>query len=180
MGISEEAEDASHQIVLHGEIGREKSVSLAIVTYRLAFARAQHAQRIHLMIDSIGGKVDEAFAIYTALRSYPGALSAVAHGFCCSAAVIVLLAADHRVLKRGTKVLLHGARRMNAADCRRHVESVEATNARMLDLFAMRTGSPRDLFATEILTEEDLAEEAALAWGLVHEIEEREWPRPMP
>src|SRR3954466_8645097 len=165
---------AEVNIPLIGSIG-DVGASLANVLDRLSLARQQQAQRIRLTINSEGGKVDQALSIFAALRTYPGTITAIAQGSCCSAAMVVFLAADRRVIRPGTHMLIHRVgidkedipeQRLNAEAFRRHAGSLEETDARILDLLVARTGYSREAFANEILTEDSLPEEMALAWGI--------------
>jgi ATP-dependent protease ClpP protease subunit len=183
--------DNAFCISIVGEIGPDKPASRASVVASLALAAEQRAQRIHLHVDSGGGNIHEALAIFSALRSYPGTVTAFAQSECSSAALLIFLAADHRVATADVKILIHGARvgrgdlaesYFTACTFRDHAQRLETLDAHMLDILTMRSGYHREAFATELLTETQLSAEVALGWGIVHEIQGREphcdprWP----
>jgi ATP-dependent protease ClpP protease subunit len=183
--------DKAFHISIVGEIGPDKPASLATVKDHLACASAQRAERIHLHVDSGGGNIHEALAIFSALRAYPGTITASAHGECSSAATIIFLAGDFRAMAADTRMLIHGARvgrgdlaesYFTACTFRDHAQRLETLDGHMLDILSMRSGYHREAFATELLTETQLSAEVALSMGLVHEIESREphcnpdWP----
>ena len=58
-------------ISINGPIGPDERVSLAMIKDHLACASAQRVERIHLHVDSGGGNIHEALAIFSALRAYP-------------------------------------------------------------------------------------------------------------
>jgi ATP-dependent protease ClpP protease subunit len=178
-------------ISILGEIGPDKRASLATVKKHLACASAQRAERIHLHVNSGGGNIHEALAIFSAVRSFPGGVTAFADRDCSSAALLIFLAADHRVATADTKILIHGARvgrgdlaesYFTACTFSDHAQRLETLDAHMLDILTMRSGYHREAFAAELLTETQLSAEVALGWGLVHEVEGREprcdpgWP----
>jgi ATP-dependent Clp protease protease subunit len=160
-------------------IGQIDERSLDLIRQSVATA-LKGVERIRLNINSPGGKVDEAFVAYDTLRSFPGIISAIASEECYSAALIVYLAADHRVAKPGTRFLIHGTHRpasgfaesnLNVKDLRRYAALLEETDNRVLDLLAARTGFCRSWFKAEMETEDKMDSEVALECGICHEIE---------
>jgi hypothetical protein len=95
---------------LRGAIGRDMPISERSVRSFLSLNTYLNAERLHLAINSTGGKVDEANKIYAILRSLPLPISAEVETVCQSAAVILLLAADFRRARRAASVLIHRTR----------------------------------------------------------------------
>lgn len=84
-------------------------------------------------IDCPGGYAHETGKVFMAIRQHPGNVTAVVVGMCHSGAMDLLIAADHRIARLGTSMMIHGA-----WDCtqQRAAEIDEATATR----FAWRTG----------------------------------------
>jgi ATP-dependent protease ClpP protease subunit len=174
--------DNAFHISVRGEISSKGPASISMVTDCLLLAAEQRATRVHVTIDSNGGNVDQAIGIYHALRSFPAVITSFASGSCCSSALLVFIAGDHRAMAVGTRVLAHAARvnradlpeaSLTATDFRRHADHLEVLDSRLLDLLTTRTGYRRQAFENEFRTEETLPEEIILAWGVAHEIEGR-------
>lgn len=68
---------------------------------------------INVYIDSYGGEVSEALAIYTALKRHPATVNTYCDGFACSAASIVFCAGQKRVMGKIALLMIH--------DCRSHL-----------------------------------------------------------
>lgn len=64
----------------------------------------------HLLVNlcSPGGEIELGFAIYDYLKSRSGAVTVIGYGLVASSAILVLAAADTRILAPNTAVLLHG------------------------------------------------------------------------
>lgn len=143
---------------------------------------APFAKELHIGIDSFGGNVQVAFEIYAAIREHSAARKcARVTRNCASAAVIALVAADHRSATRDARLMVHwsaidahSARSSNRWTTSRHLDAAGATLAAdhaMLELLVDRTGGRRDLFAGEMSHEKDMPLPAAVFAGLLHEVD---------
>lgn len=140
--------------------------------------RSPRANRISLLIDSHGGGVDDAKAIYRAIRQHPAATKrATIVNQCCSAAIIVLLSADYRRAQANSTILLHptemepnklSGRRWTAARYAEVAARVQRIDDEILDLMAERTGASRAALAREDATESATPLPKAIGLGLIH------------
>jgi ATP-dependent protease ClpP protease subunit len=73
----------------------------------IAELREVTAPNIDRHINSRGGDVDEAVAIYNALRDHPSKIVATVDGLAASAASFVAIAADKVVMNRNAEIMLH-------------------------------------------------------------------------
>lgn len=178
---------------LIGSIGPDEPINAASV--RRVISRGGFCH-IHMIIASTGGDVREAAEIYAALRNQPVPVSAVARGYCYSAAVIIFLAASLRIASHDAVFLIHQTRHprdalsemVTASELRAAAEKLHALDEENAQLLADRTGSRIDLFRDEIKTETMLDVAEAISLGLVHSLEGDElnpgWPEmarvPMP
>lgn len=114
------------------------------------------AKEIHVRISSSGGRIIDALAIYSALRSHKARVTTYAEGLVASAAVIVFLAGDSRLMSEGTQLMVHQAtNKVNgeASDFRKAADVLDRFNAGAVAIMAERTGITREeiqkLLATE-------------------------------
>lgn len=159
---------------LTGSIGKDKQISELIV--RQFVGGIGDAERLHLVINSDGGKVDEANRIYLVLRSIPLPISAEVNMKTWSAAVTILLAADFRWARAGASILIHQTRTeisgwLTAPQLFDRFRDLRASDESELDLLALRTGFDRRWFARHQATEELMLDNDAVLCGLLHAIE---------
>ncbi|WP_441255749.1 ATP-dependent Clp protease proteolytic subunit [Tardiphaga sp. 285_C5_N1_2] len=167
---------------LRGAIGKTDAISVKQVLPIIDQARS--ARRLHLVIDSEGGKVDEAEAIYALLRSIPVPISAEVNMKCWSAAIMLLLAADFRWARHNASLLIHRTRAIprdvlgdnyvTAPQLIDQAQKLYASDEREVEFLAIRTGYSRAWFAREQSNEDLLRDDAALRCGLLHAIEGRD------
>ena len=144
-------------------------------------ARAPRADRLTMLVDSHGGTVDDAKAIFRAVRQHPAAIKrATVVNQCCSAAILVLLAADYRRAQANAKILLHptsmepsqfnhaGRGRWTAARYADAAARMQRIDDEILDLMAERTGASRAALAREDATETATPLPKAIGLGIVH------------
>lgn len=190
---SAEIADGILTLRLSGPVGPDCSINAASVRRWLSRERFRH---IHLVISSTGGNVDEADAIYAALRNQPVPVSAVAKGHCLSAAVSIFLAASLRLASPDTVFLLHQTSRAKdslpdlatASSLQAVADDLRASDMKFAKLLADRTGGRINCFLDEIATEDGMDVAEAISLGLVHSLEGDElnprWPEmarvPMP
>ena len=64
---------------------------------------------INVYINSYGGEVKEGLAIYNVLRRHKAEVKTVCDGFACSAASVVFMAGDERVMSNASLLMVHNA-----------------------------------------------------------------------
>lgn len=83
---------------------------------------------INVHINSCGGYTSEGLAIYNTLKSHPARVVTYCDGFACSAASIVFMAGDERVMSAASVLMIHNAWNQatgNAAQLRQYAETLE-------------------------------------------------------
>lgn len=87
---------------------------------------------IDVYINSYGGEVAEALAIYTALKRNPAAVHTYCDGFACSAASIVFMAGDTRTMGELGLLMIHNCMSYvgyaNSAELRKAAEDNDKIN----------------------------------------------------
>lgn len=64
---------------------------------------------INVFINSYGGEVAEGLAIYNALRRHKAKVKTYCDGFACSAASVVFMAGDERIMNNASLLMVHNA-----------------------------------------------------------------------
>lgn len=83
---------------------------------------------INVHINSYGGDVAEGLAIYNVLREHKAQIVTICDGFACSAASVVFMAGDRRVMQPASLMMIHNAWTVamgNAAQLRKTADDIE-------------------------------------------------------
>ena len=102
---------------------------------------------IDLHLDSEGGSVQDAQAMYTLLVAHPAAVTTHIDGWACSAASFLAMAGSEILIGEGGMFMIHNARMMacgEAEDLERGAALLRTTNQTILQKYVDRTGLPAD------------------------------------
>ena len=86
---------------------------------------------IHCYINSYGGEVAEGLAIYNALKRHKAKVRTYCDGFACSAASVVFMAGDERIMSASSMLMIHNAWMWAAGDAnelRKQADDLEKIN----------------------------------------------------
>lgn len=130
---------------------------------------------VTVRINSPGGSVFDGIAIASMLRRH-GDVTAIVDGLAASAASIIAIGAERRVMAAGTLLMIHNPWSMaggNADDLRKEADVLDVIASEMAKLYADASGgklSEKD--ARKLMDDETwLTAEEAMAAGLVHAVE---------
>ncbi|MEG2000946.1 MAG: Clp protease ClpP [Evtepia sp.] len=84
----------------------ESDVSGFSITRELA---ELDADTINVYINSYGGETAVGLAIYNALKAHPAKIRTICDGFACSAASLVFMAGDERIMNAASLLMIHNA-----------------------------------------------------------------------
>lgn len=105
----------------------------SVSSHRLATAlEGLNASAVTVYINSYGGHTSEGLAIYHALRRLECPITTVCDGFACSAASLVFMAGDRRVMQQASLLMIHNAWLPacgNAAQLRKVAEDLDKISA---------------------------------------------------
>lgn len=90
--------------------------------------KALDVDTINVHINSYGGDVAEGLAIYNVLREHKAQIVTICDGFACSAASVVYMAGDRRVMQPASLLMIHNAWTVamgNAAQLRKTADDIE-------------------------------------------------------
>ena len=102
-----------------------------------------NGEDVTLEINSPGGYIDAGSEMYTALKKYPGNVTAQVVGQACSAASWIALAADKVEMSPTAQMMIHrvsGGVEGNVDDFASAMQSLDSMDQAYVDLYSKRTG----------------------------------------
>lgn len=90
--------------------------------------QALHVDQINVHINSLGGYTAEGLAIRSILKSHPAKIVAYCDGFACSAASLIFMAGDERIMSAASALMIHNAwveAQGNAAQLRQQADVLD-------------------------------------------------------
>lgn len=127
-----ENDDRSAELYIYGDITSWPWVASDVSSYTLSRAlQSLDADRITVYINSYGGEVSEAAAIYNQLKNNKAHITTVCDGFACSAASVIFMAGDERLMNNASRLMIHNAMSSaygNAQEMRKAADDLENIN----------------------------------------------------
>jgi ATP-dependent Clp endopeptidase proteolytic subunit ClpP len=139
----------------------------------IAELRTLAAPVIHLSINSPGGSVFDALAMYNALRQHPADILVDVLGVAASAASLVAMAGDKIIMPDNAFMMVHnpwGATAGNAEELRGMADTLDKIAASLIAIYAGRTGKTDDEIKALLDAETWLSAEEAVAHGFADEL----------
>ena len=110
-------EDKEASIFIFGDIVSWEFFENDVSSYTLAKEiEGLDADTINVFINSYGGEVAEGLAIYNQLRRHKAKVKTYCEGFACSAASVVFMAGDERIMSHASLLMIHNAWFYTAGD----------------------------------------------------------------
>lgn len=141
--IIREPQQSSAALYIFGDIVNdqwfEEETSPTSFRKEIEALAAQGVNEINVHVDSYGGSVSAAWAIYNVLKDFPGTVNSFADGFVASAAVYPFLAGKRRAANPMSAFFLHQAwisAAGNADELRKTADMIEKFNGIGLEAFA--------------------------------------------
>jgi ATP-dependent protease ClpP protease subunit len=147
----------SAEVRLYGQIGESFWTDETINARRLAEELAQlksHALTVY--INSPGGSVMEATAIYNALQRHPQPVNIIIDGWALSAASLIAMAGQSTSMGLGSLMMLHNPRMPSAGtaeELRKAADLLDTVRSQMVSIYAKKTGAETWFSPTEALKE---------------------------
>jgi len=164
------ARDTGAEVLIYDEIG---AYGISAKGFLTELGALPEAAAIDLRLNSPGGSVFDAVAIYNALKRHEGTVTVWIDGIAASAASYIAMAGDEIVMPENAFLMFHDPSGMvmgTAADMRDMAETLDKIAASMTRGYAARSGKPEEEIAALLAAETwfDAAEslEAGLATRL--------------
>lgn len=131
---------------------------------------------INVYINSYGGEVAEALAIYSALKRHRARVHTYCDGFACSAATIIFCAGDDRTMGSLALFMIHNcmmyAGIANANELRKYAEDADTINQSSIEAYKKVSNLSEDDIKAMMDAETWLTARECLGYGFATEIAE--------
>lgn len=135
------------------------------------------AKELICHIDSYGGSVSAGIAMYNMLKNCGAKVTTIAEGFCCSAASLVFMAGEKRIMRGASLLMIHNAWTAaagNADDLRKTAEDLDKISKTAANIYrehiSLEDGKLEELLAAESWIDP----EEAVSWGFATDAEQEE------
>lgn len=132
-------------------------------------------------INSPGGSVTDALAIYSILRKHPGRVTAIVDGLCASAATLVALAADEIVMAEHSLLMVHNPWTVASGDAdqmRKTADTLDIASREMAALYTERTGLSAEKITAIMGAETWFNSYEAVDAGFAHRVDNADRSKP--
>ncbi|MFR1687991.1 MAG: head maturation protease, ClpP-related [Massilimicrobiota timonensis] len=129
---------------------------------------------LKVRINSYGGEVAEGLAIYSLLKSFKHHVTTVCDGFACSAASVVFMAGEKRVMTNSSLLLIHNAWSYASGDAnalRKQADDLEKITKPSLDIYKSVSKLSEEEIKKMMDDETWITKEEALEYGFATEIQ---------
>ena len=133
-----------------------------------------------MYVNSPGGQVTSALAIYDTMQYIRSPVSTVCMGMAASAGSLILAAgaAGQRVALPNARIMVHqpsGGFRGQASDIERHAEDIRYTKRRLNEIYVHHTGRTYEEVEKTLDRDHFMSAEESKEWGIVdHVYDKRE------
>lgn len=119
-------------------------------------------------INSYGGDVSEGLAIYSLLSEFKGHLKTIVDGFACSAASVIFMAGQERVVPENGLLMIHNAwteARGDSNKMKKVAEDLEKITQPSLNIYTSKTNLSEEEIKEKMDREEWITSQEAYEWG---------------
>lgn len=119
-------------------------------------------------INSYGGDVSEGLAIYGLLSEFKGHLKTIVDGFACSAASVIFMAGQERVVPENGLLMIHNAwteARGDSNTMKKVAEDLEKITQPSLNIYTSKTNLTEEEIKAKMDKEEWITSKEAYEWG---------------
>ena len=129
---------------------------------------------INVYINSYGGFVSEAWAIHNALRRQKAKIRTICEGFACSAASLIFMAGDERIMLDTSALWIHNVQAFAAGDYKKlqsEAEGAKKLNELSMQVYLEHVNLSKEELAEMMDKETWISPAEALEWGFATAIQ---------
>lgn len=130
---------------------------------------------INVHINSYGGEVAEGLAIYNSLKNFKAKITTIVDGFACSAASIIFMAGNERIMNESSLLMIHNALMMtsgNSDQLRKDADDLDVMNDQIVKAYLGKVNILEDDVRRLMKDESWITPEDSVKWGFATSIEE--------
>jgi ATP-dependent Clp protease protease subunit len=164
------AQDEGVELLIYDEIG---AYGVSAKSFLAELGELDTNTPLNLRLNSPGGSVFDAVAIYNALMRHEGAVTVTIDGIAASAASYIAMAGDTVVMPENTFLMIHDPSGMvmgNAGDMRSMAEALDKIAGSLVRGYAAKSGRPDEGIAALMAAETWLDAADALELGLADKV----------
>lgn len=139
--------------------------------------KAVEAGNINVHINSYGGDVSEGLAIYNTLRTSGKNITTICDGFACSAASVVFMAGEKRIMSPASLLMIHNAWTVavgNSDELRKQANDLETITQASVEAYKMVATISEEEIKELMDNETWILPEDAKAWGFATDIDDED------
>jgi ATP-dependent Clp protease protease subunit len=129
---------------------------------------------INVYINSYGGFVSEAWAIHNALKRQKAKIRTICEGFACSAASLIFMAGDERIMLDTSALWIHNVQTFAAGDYKKlqsEAEGAKKLNELSMQVYLEHVSLSKEELAEMMDKETWISPTEALEWGFATAIQ---------
>lgn len=165
-------------IFIFGDITSWEWYETDVSSYTLSkLVQESKAEIINVRINSYGGEVAEGLAIYNALKNSQAKVVTECDGFACSAASVVFMAGDERLMNAASLLMVHNAWTYasgNAQELRKAADDLEKISTAAANAYRAVMTIPEDDLNKLLEEETWILPQEAVGYGFATSIREAE------
>lgn len=129
--------------------------------------------QINVYINSYGGEVAEGLAIYNQLKRHKAKVKTVCDGFACSAASVIFMAGDERVMSTASLLMIHNAWTYaggNAKELRKQADDLDIITQASINAYMQEVNITEEELRQMLDNETWIAPQEAIEKGFITSI----------
>ena len=158
-------------INIYGDITSWEWFSSDVSSYTLSKQlETIEADTIHIYINSYGGEVAEGLAIYNQLKRHKAKVKTVCDGFACSAASVVFMAGDERIMSTASLLMIHNAWTYasgNSKELRKQADDLDVITQASINAYMQEVNITEEELKQMLDNETWIAPQEALEKGFI-------------
>ena len=172
-------DDGTKELYIFGDITSYKWDESDVTAFDMAKELSEIESDIHVRINSYGGEVSSGLAIYNLLKAFGEyhKVTTYCDGFACSAASVIFMAGQERIMPKSSLLLIHNAWTYACGDfneLRKQADDLEKITRPSLEVYKSVSSLSEDEIQQMMNKEEWITAEEALSYGFATGISEEE------
>lgn len=164
------------ELLLYGDVGNPWGDANGFTPRDVVEALVEHGPGdVTVRLNSGGGIATDGVAIYSILLAHAGKVTVYVDGIAASAASLILMAGEKRIIRRGAMVMIHDTGTItfgNADEHRSSADTLDKLSGQYAAIYAAATGMEPDAVRALMRAETWLTADEALAQSFVTAVDD--------